>query len=234
MNENIYPNVSSPNILSEAETQKLFDAKLHEDRIKHMNSEYDTLKRDLKHYIKLKKKWNNVDLGFKVTGLVVISITGISAAICGTLAGPLIVPFTAPAVPIVLGVLSSGESLLLSGLVMGLTKRKIKKFNSKCKLIQSYLDKLYYYIEHSKQDHIITLNEIQGFDNLMNEYKDQINNINDLHNSEMKGLTDNQLKKLREEANKEAKKLYIADLKKEIIHSQYNAVSSTIPRTTIV
>jgi membrane glycosyltransferase len=227
MDQNIYPNVPTQNdvILSEEDTKKLFDKKLNEERIKHMNLEYETLKTNLKHYTKLKKKWDKIDIGFKITGITIISITGITAAICGTVVGPLLVPLLAPAVPIVLGVISASESVLLSSIVMGLTTRKKKKFNSKCKLIQSYLDKLYYYIEQSKQDHIITLDEIHGFENIINEYKNEIEKINEHHDEQSKVLTDHQMKKITEEANKEFQKLYKQDLKKEIIQSQYNAVS---------
>ena len=88
----------------------------------------------LKQYKKLRKRWKRVDTSLKVGGILVIGLTGITAAVTGVIAPPLIIPIIAPAVPIVLGVLSGAESIVLSEVVMGLTQRKKKFYLDKCNI----------------------------------------------------------------------------------------------------
>ena len=128
-NEN--PETVYPNILNEQETQKLFDSKLNETRIKYMIHERDGLVEKLKHYKKILKKWKRLDKGFKITSVGIIATTSIAAAITGTVSAPLLIPIYIPAIPIVLGSLSAIESVVFSGIIMGLTARKKKKFNEK-------------------------------------------------------------------------------------------------------
>ena len=130
-NENIYPN-----IITEEETRKIFneklDQKLNESRIKYMLHERDFLDKDLKHYRKIHKRYKKLDLCFKISSGILMGATGIAAAL---VSGPLIVPV----LPVVLGSLSALESVIYTGLFLGLTSRKKKKFNEKCKLILGYL-----------------------------------------------------------------------------------------------
>jgi len=231
-NENLYPNLNLQNkvILSEEETRKFIDSNLNESRIKHMFKERDALVKDLKQYTKILKRWKKIDFGFKVTSVGIIATTALAAGLTGTLAAPFLVPVYLPAASAVLGSLSAIESVIFSGIIMGLTSRKKKKFSNKCKIIQSYLDKIFYYVEQCRQDSIISKDELEGFGKLMSEYRTEIEKINKFHDGQSRILSDNQMKKLKEEANKEVQKLFKEDLKKEIIQSKYSAASSTLQR----
>ena len=81
---------------------------------------------------------------------------------------------------------------------MGITSRKKKKFDNKCKLIKSYLDKIFYYIHQAQNDSIITLEELKGFEYLMNEYRNEIDKINKFHKGQIRILSDNEMKKLKD------------------------------------
>ena len=99
---------------------------------------------------------------------------------------------------------------------MGLTSRKKKKFSNKCKIIQSYLDKIFYYVEQCRQDYIITKDELEGFGKLMSEYRTEIEKINKFHDGQSGILSYNQIKKLKEKENKEVQKLFKEELKKKL------------------
>ena len=165
-NETIYPSIPNGKVvMSEEETRKIFneklDEKLNESRIKYMLNERDSLNKDLKHYRKIHRRYKKLDLGFKISSGILIGITGITAALVSG-------PFIVPVLPVVLGALSAVESAIFTGLFKGLTSRKKKKFNDKCKLIQGYLDRIYYYVEHAGNDSVLTLDELKGFEKLLN------------------------------------------------------------------
>ena len=132
-----------------------------------------------------------VDVGIKVSATIFISLTSIATAITS----PLVIPLV-PWIPIFLGVLGGTESILL-GTILWLTQKKKKFYLDKCKHIQSYLDKMYYHIEKCKEEGIITLEEINGFRKLMEEYKLELENLK---------TPDLDLEKLRKEDNKEVNK----------------------------
>ena len=106
--------VSYPILLSEKEN---YEAAMNKSRIVEMTNKKLDLERQLKHYIKVKKRWDKADSSLKITGTV---LAGGSAVVGAVVAG-LTIPI---AVPIVLGSFTSGETIITSGLVMGLTNRK--------------------------------------------------------------------------------------------------------------
>jgi hypothetical protein len=133
------------------------------------------------------KRWKKIDSGITITSVGIIATTSIAAGIAGTLAAPFFIPIFLPAAPAILGTLSALETVVFSGIKMGLTSKKKKKFDNKCKLVQSYLDKIFYYIEQCKQDSIITLDEIKGFESLMNDFRNEIEQISKLHDEQYTG-----------------------------------------------
>ncbi len=46
-----------------------------------------------------------------------------------------------------------------------------------CKLIQSYIDKTYYYIEKAREDQIITYEELIGFCKIMDDYQMELQGL---------------------------------------------------------
>ena len=204
MTENIYPIIKSAE-----ETQELVNKTINPMRVKEMLLQRDILNKDLKRYQKLNKRWKKVDKSIKISATIFIGLTSIATAISSPLVKPLVYPW----IPIVLGIVSGTESILLGGTVFGLTNKKKKFYLDKCKHIQSYLDKMYLYIEKCKEDGIITLEEIEGFRKLIEEYKLGLEN---LKTSEI------DIEKLRKEVDKEVKK----NLKKELIQEQKENLKS--------
>jgi hypothetical protein len=232
LGENIYPILEKKLItVSEKETQDMIDKALNEGRVKEMMNQRDALVRDLNRYKKLRKRWKRVDTSLKVGGIITIGLTGITAAVAGVVAPPLVIPIIAPAVPIVLGVLSGTESIILGGVVMGLTQRKKKFYLDKCKIIQSHLDKVYYYTEKCKEDGIITYQELDGFRKIISDYR---MDVEGLKNPEI------DIERLRKEVARESKSFLKKELKEEMrenLRSQlpssrqhHSNVDGTLPR----
>src|SRR5438093_12970039 len=82
-----------------------------------------------------------------------------------------------PAIPIVLASLGIFETITFTALEIGVFKKKIDFYDEKCKMIQSYVDKMYYYIEKARNDKIITIEELVGFRNIMDDYRNKIQQI---------------------------------------------------------
>ena len=132
----LYPHSVYPIIKTELEVNEMINKSLNQSRITEMSNQRNILQKDLKRYIKLKKRWKRVNTGFIITDVVVIGITGVAAALTGAVIPPaLIIPILTPAVPIVLTSLGVLETVALTGLEIGIFKRKIDFYDKKCKLI---------------------------------------------------------------------------------------------------
>ena len=176
MDENIYPKV-----FNEEETDKIISDKINNAlniaRIGEMNLQKDILKKDLKRYNKMKSRWGKIDVGLKVSGAIFASTGAVVGVLVGTLTGPFIIPLLLPSMPIIVGVITASETLITSGLVIGVTSKKKSFYREKCKIIQSYLDKMYLYFERVREDNIITLEEINSFHKLLAEYRNELEGI---------------------------------------------------------
>ena len=180
-----------------------------------MKIQREVLEKDLKRYKKLKKRWKKFDIALKISGLSIIGLTGITTAIVGTLAAPhLLIPLFVPLLPMGMGIIGVVETTIFSGVIMGFTTRKKKFYDEKCKLIQSYLDKLFYYIEQARQDKIITMDELQGFRAIMDDYRIKVSGI-------LGPEIDRELfKQATKDAEKDIKKLMKKKLKDDIVQSR--------------
>src|SRR5438093_11266238 len=128
-----------------------------------------------------------------------------------------------PAIPIVLASLGIFETITFTAIEVGVFKKKIDFYDEKCKMIQSYVDKLYYYIEKSKQDGIIPIDELQGFRNIMDDYKKRVEQIEEKDVDVRIFKID--LDKMRKDAKKETRKLLKNEIKENIkkdLKSQFN------------
>ena len=54
------------------------------------------------------------------------------------------------------------------------TKQKKKEFRERIKLIEEYKNKLFYYTQKVREDGIITIDELQRFDLLLNEFNNKL------------------------------------------------------------
>jgi hypothetical protein len=218
-----------PRIISEQETDKIIqdriNRELNQQRIKEMMNKKLELERQLKHYVKMKNRWGRVDVGIKITGIGLAAGGAVVGVVVGVVAPPLMISLLAPAAPIVVGSLTAVETLITGGLVIGLTSRKKSFYREKIRIIQSYIDKMYLFMQKAQQDGVITIEEIESFHKLMIEYDNAIRGIK---------TEEFEFEKFHKEIKKESDKLLKKDLiqlEKERQLNQYksnlNAVSGT-------
>src|SRR5438876_20822 len=83
-----------------------------------------------------------------------------------------------------------------------LIKKNKHKIADKCNVISGYIHKMYFYYEKARQDGVITLDELKGFNKILEEFENKIHNIN-LKDRE---VTDNfDLSELKKEAEIDAR-----------------------------
>lgn len=57
---------------------------------------------------------------------------------------------------------------------VGMIKRKNNKYKEKCSIIQSHTYKMKFYYEKARQDDVITLDELDGFNKLAAQFESEI------------------------------------------------------------
>ena len=138
---------------------------------------------------------------------------------------------TASSMIIAQSVLIGIESLngfITTILSMRWTKRKKKEFRERIKLIEEYKNKLFYYTQKVREDGIITIDELQRFDLLLNEFnnkllelkfkqtKKEYNMIKNMSNPGTYKLSEKEKKKINKDLQKEMKQELIFKTKQEI------------------
>src|SRR5438093_4633060 len=203
-----------PVIKSESEVNIMIDKKLNESRISEMNNQKAILARDLKRYKKIKRRWNNADLALKIAGTALVCSGAIAGVCVGVIAPPLMIPLFIPTLPIIVGVLTAAEPAITSKFVIGLTSRKKVAYKKKCKIIQSCLDRMYYYILKCNEDGIISIDELEKFRKLVENNRLEINGVYD-------PIVDPDIfKEATKLAKKEIQKEAVEEMKKELINSR--------------
>ena len=92
---------------------------------------------------------------------------------------------------------------------------------------------MYYFIEHARNDSVITLDELKNFGTLMIEYRtnvDFMDKDNELNIENM--FSEKEKKKLHDKAHNETKEVLKKQLKEEYIKNQLSQyhVASSIPQ----
>ena len=91
-------------------------------------------------------------------------------------------------------------------------KKKKQKYINKCKIIQDYINKVYFYFEKARQDGVITLEELEGFNKLIKEFDINLEN----KNSKEIDVNDKfDITTLKKEAELEAKKEIAVEMKEK-------------------
>ena len=191
-----------PQIRTQEETQLMIDGALNKSRIDELNTQKHILEKDAKRYKKLLNRWKNIDISLKVIGSGVVVIGGTVSAVCSVITMPIFVP-------IVIGAISATDTAVLGSISLGLINKKKKRFNEKCKIVQSHLDKMYYFLLKAKSDGVITYDEMQEFKKLIDDYNKEISGSSE----------DFDIEKIKREAekqvNKELKKDFLFELKEK-------------------
>jgi membrane glycosyltransferase len=181
-NETLYP------VIPTKESELLLQSRVNE-----MLDKKSELERDLKHYKKVRTHWTRFDSTLKIVGVVLTVSTSITASVLIPLAAPVIIPT-------ILAAVSAINAGLTETVVVAVSSRKKKLFRERCELIQSYLNKMFVYIEKCKDDSNISVDELEGFHTLIREYNTDMNRLK----SGMK--ENNEYSKLEKQAHSEAKK----------------------------
>jgi hypothetical protein len=217
--ESAYPVIRTEEETKEIISQKINEG-LHKERIKEMLSQRNELERDLKHHRRWEKKWNKFDWVFKIGGSILVIGTGAAVGVVsGIFLGGILVPLSIAFVEVGMG---SG----FIGIDRGFFHKKKKYHKDKCKIIEEYLNKSWHYIEGSREDDIITLKEIEGFNSLMNEYRSKMEGIQDVE-------IDIDMVKLHKDVKKEAHKVVLEIKKKELIEKAVEDKKRSILNSTV-
>lgn len=173
------------------------------DRAKFMLDKRKDIERQLTHYKKVKNKWGKLDTAIKAIGLILVFGTTIAGVIIGT---------AGLAAPLILGVLAgvaAGETVLSESISIGLTSRKKVHFRQRYEVINSYLNKLHIYFEKCRNDGVISIEELEGF-NLMVAKMDENMPQSNVETS-FKHLTKKDIKHVEKEVRIEKRKQEIED-----------------------
>ena len=208
-NSNLYPD-----LVSEEESKKLMDSIQNKDRIEIMNSKLETLKKDEKRYKKYMRRWKNASTGLRITGVVLVGVTGLVSGII--LLPGLAIPLIVPGILAISGVI---EGTLSEGLNMGICHKRINHLNKKSSLITSYINKLFYYTHKASSDGIITLEEIKGFHQILDEYNAIENGMSEVG---LESIDKKLLKKAQMEADKEYNEISLKKEKERILSLRLN------------
>ena len=172
--ERVYPLIKTEEEVNEIVKNKI-NKDLNIERLNHMIKEEKILEDLLIRYNRVKKSWGKADSIVKVIGVMIIVSGGASLIILTCLGG--IGLIAASSMIIAQSVLIGIESLngfITTILSMRWTKRKKKEFRERIKLIEEYKNKLFYYTQKVREDGIITIDELQRFDMLLNEFNNKL------------------------------------------------------------
>lgn len=208
MDGTMYPNV--PNYSPE---QRTLD-QLNKARIDEMKLQLEILKKDEGRYRKLVRRWKNTANALTYTSIVLVGITGLASGIIliPALAVPLLIP-------IILAPSGSLGVAFLEGINKKLCSTSIDKLEKKSALVKSYIDKIYYYTQKAYNDGIITVEEIEGFHKILDEYREAIKGMGD---GQMPSIDKKLQKKAQLQADKEANEIFLQQMKEEFLRSRLN------------
>ena len=160
-----------PKILTEEELIKMIDEKLNKERVTHMQKEFESLEKLKNRYIRFKNSWGKSDSIVKIVGSFIALLTG--AGLITSIAIGGIGLILIRTLIIIESILSSTTTLIgfsTVALSMRWTKRKKKQYNARLKLIEEYKNKLFYFMLKTKEDNVITIDELKQFDKMLDEF----------------------------------------------------------------
>ena len=179
-------------------SDKLYPAIYSESEVINLNIKKDidlikfklvTIKKDLKHYIKLAKRFNNINNIIKYTSFTVLITSEAGAVILSLLTTAGLVT------PIIIGVSGCLEMIITNLINDGLIKKKRDHYRDVTKKIQSFLDKFHMFSVKASQDGEIDKEEMLEYNHLLLEY----NNLLDNHNVEVNSQDKHFLELIRQE-----------------------------------
>jgi hypothetical protein len=179
-------------------------------RSREIELKMNELKKDLTRYQKVGKRWKKAATALKIISIVILGATTVVSIACGVTAA------LSPVFISIMAAIAAGESVLSGALILGLMKKKKKKYIVKITLIKEYIDKSYFTYQKMNSDGIITLEELQQFQALIKEYDDAANQLSEHHDTETDAESHNEISKMRESLKKHAESQARREIKSEI------------------
>jgi flagellar motor component MotA len=201
MTTQIYPNIEDDN------NRTL----LYKQRSEKIISDIKQLQVKCKHYTKISRKWNRVtkviegiSYSFFIAGEVAATI------IAGLATGGIVLPVF---IPLIISGLSFAELSILQITKHTLMHKNKEKYKKKAKLYNDYINRLWLYYEKARQDGIICLEELEGFNKLLAELESKLETefTNNVANIDIDSLR----KQAEIDVKKELNKEYLEKLKQE-------------------
>ena len=159
--ENIYPIITQDKVLNN----------LSKIRITSMMDRITEIKKQLKHYKKLKHRWGVAQITARVSGLTIAGILSVGGSVIGFVTtGGLVVPLVLTGSAALEGVISE---IIADGLCLS----KKNKFNDKCKIIEDTLNRLYIFIQKASEDNIIDNKELDEYYKIIEAFNKGISDI---------------------------------------------------------
>ena len=218
MSENNYPVIKTSE-----EVKDLINQNLNRQRAQKIIDKINILEKQLEHYQKVSKRWKQVSKFIRVSNLV---LTGI---VSGTVATLGILTTAGIAFPVVVTAILGGytviQSSVLEGMNVGIIKRKKQRFSDKCNIFRNYIDKMHFYYEKARQDNVITLDELEGFNRIVVEFENTIAN-NQAASTEHEDVID--MISLRQMAEIEAKNEFATEMKVKLKNEAKKRLELTV------
>ena len=188
--EKIYPELRSSGYYSEGHKGSKASAptELEIMRVKEFKSETLHLQDLLKHYKKVKNRWNKGNTVLKIIGYSL----GFASAIL-----TVILPITLPVVtlaPVILGSISVADGFLTEIVSLSYTSKKKSLYREVCLSIELGISKLFLFQLKALEDGILTDDEIMKSNQIIQDIK---NNINRLKSANV--ITNEYSKKIKRE-----------------------------------
>ena len=131
----------------------------------------------------------------------------------------IVLGFGAFSTPLILGIMAGvGDvgGIISESLVLGLIKKKIELFKKKIDHIQEYISKSWFLFEKIRGDGIITLQELDEFRKLMDQYEKGLNIEDDSKDKEYIKVRETLKHQVEKEVKKEVEQQVKEDLKNEL------------------
>ena len=142
----------------------------------------------------------------KIGSIVIVGGIGVTSIVLGI--GILAAPLTLG----ILAAIGAGEGIISEAVIMGVIKKKITKFKKKIEIYSWICSKSWFLFEKIREDSIISLNEIDEFRKLIDQYEKGLSSADPDGDQEYIKLRES----LRHQAQKEAKEEIKDDLLKNL------------------
>ena len=164
-----------PNPLSSSQTEHQQILKLQADTL---FLKLTQLEDKLKHYSKLKRKWNR----FK--NILRYSKYPITLLFAGADIGLSFIPIVGIPLAIISTAVTLGEVIGANVLEDSFVNVKVNIYDKKCKHISKWLDRMYLFKQDTLRDGVIDAKEIEQWRQILNEYEESLKEITTPKNEE--------------------------------------------------